>query len=115
MRECVIERIEQDGFDVVRINGSLDSFSFSKLEGALSALKEAQRHRVILDCSGLNYISSVALGALIGFSRQAREQGGNLVLAQLSPKVYNIIELLGFHRILSIHETREAAIQAFSS
>lgn len=115
MRECSIERIEQDGFDVLRIHGSLDSFSFPKLEEALGSLREKERHRVILDCSGLNYISSVALGALIGFSRRAREHEGDLLLAQLSPKVFNIIELLGFNRILSIHETREQAVQAFAS
>lgn len=115
MRECSIEQIEQDGFDVLRINGSLDSFSFPKLEDALAKLRETERHRVILDCSGLNYISSVALGALIGFSRRARENGGDLLLAQLSPKVFNIIELLGFNRILAIHETREQAVQAFAS
>lgn len=115
MRECVIERIEQEHYDIIRLDGALDSFSFPQLEQELNRLREQDRNQVILDCSNLHYISSVALGALIGFSRRAREQGGDLVLAQLSKKVYNIIELLGFHKILNVKDTRESAIQVFGT
>jgi anti-anti-sigma factor len=115
MRECEIKQ-EQDGdLHILRLDGSLDAYSFPKLESTLNGLRDNDRNRVILDCDGLEYISSAALGALIGFARRARESGGDLKLANLSPKIYNIVELLGFHKILEIcSDTRQAA-ETFSA
>ena len=113
MRECVIKREERENLDIIRLDGALDSYSFPRLESTLDGLREAQRHRVVLDCGGLEYISSAALGALIGFARRAREHDGDLKLVKLSPKITNIVELLGFHKILEIHAALEDAARTF--
>ncbi len=113
MRECEIKREERDNLDIVRLDGALDSHSFPRLESTLNGLRDGQRHRVILDCSGLEYISSASLGALIGFARRAREHQGDLRLVNLSPKIYNIVELLGFHKILEIHGNIDEALAKF--
>jgi anti-sigma B factor antagonist len=113
MRECIIKREERDDLDVVRLDGSLDSYSFQRLETTLNQLRETNRNRVILDCGSLDYISSAALGALIGFARRARENNGDMKLVNLSPKIYNIVELLGFHKILEIHSNLDEAIGKF--
>ena len=114
MRECVITREQRDQLDILHLDGSLDAYSFPKLESSLNELRESKRHHVILDCANLDYISSAALGALIGFARRSREQKGDLKLARLSPKIYNIVELLGFHKILDIFKEIDQAIQKFS-
>ncbi|MBU0677927.1 MAG: STAS domain-containing protein [Verrucomicrobia bacterium] len=113
MRECIIKREEQEDLDILHLDGSLDAHSFPRLESALMDLRESSRHRCILDCAGLDYISSAALGALIGFARRARENGGDLKLVKLSPKIYNIVELLGFHKILEIYGEVDQAVEKF--
>ena len=115
MRECTIKREERELMDIVRLDGALDSYSFPRLESVLTELRENQRHRVVLDCKGLDYISSAALGALIGFARRAREQQGDMKLVKLSPKIYNIVELLGFHKILEIHSSVDEAVARFEA
>ncbi len=115
MRECVIVRESRGDLDVVRLDGSLDAYSFPRLESAFNELRESQRHRVVLDCGNLDYISSAALGALIGFARRARENGGDLKLACMSPKITNIVELLGFHKILQIFKDVDEAAAKFAS
>lgn len=112
MRECDITRERREDCDILRLDGSLDAYSFPRLESVLAELREHDRNRVVLDCAKLEYISSVALGALIGFTRKARENGGDMKMANLSAKIYNIVELLGFHRILDIHGTVEEACTA---
>ena len=113
MKECVIEREERGDLDVLHLDGSLDAYSFPRLEATLNGLRETSRHRVILDCESLDYISSAALGALIGFARRARENHGDLKLARLSPKIFGIVELLGFHKILEICPDTEGAAARF--
>lgn len=114
MKECVIQREENGQLDILHLDGSLDAYSFPRLETVLNQLRENSRNRVVLDCEGLDYISSAALGALIGFARRAREQNGDLKLAKLSTKIYNIVELLGFHKILEIHTEVDQAVSSFS-
>ncbi|HNR93808.1 MAG TPA: STAS domain-containing protein [Kiritimatiellia bacterium] len=114
MKECVIQREENGQLDILHLDGSLDAYSFPRLETALNQLRENSRNRVVLDCEGLDYISSAALGALIGFARRAREQNGDLKLAKLSAKIYNIVELLGFHKILEIHPEVGQAVSSFA-
>ena len=114
MKECVIQREENGQLDILHLDGSLDASSFPRLETALNQLRENSRNRVVLDCEGLDYISSAALGALIGFARRAREQNGDLKLAKLSAKIYNIVELLGFHKILEIHPEVGQAVSSFA-
>ena len=113
MRECVIERKEEGDLDILNLDGSLDAYSFPRLESSLNGLRESNRNRVILNCGGLDYISSAALGALIGFARRAREKDGDLKLVKLSSKILNIVELLGFHKILEIHDELADAVQQF--
>ena len=115
MRECIIEREERGNLDVLHLDGALDAYSFPRLETSLSGLRDNSRNPVILDCEGLDYISSAALGALIGFARRAREKNGDLKLVRLSQKIYNIVELLGFHKILEIHDNLEDAVQGFTT
>ncbi len=115
MRECAIEVENRDDLDILHLDGSLDAYSFPRLEAALNELRESDRNRVILNCEKLDYISSAALGALIGFARRARENNGDLKLVNLSSKIYNIVELLGFHKILEIHSGIDQASEKFAS
>jgi len=114
MKECLIEQEDQGDLVILRLDGSLDAYSFPRLETALSELRDNDRNKVVLDCSRLDYISSAALGALIGFARRARESSGDLKLTKLSPKIYNIVELLGFHKILEIYADTEEAAKEFA-
>ena len=88
-------------------------FSFPQIDAVLSQLRKESRHRVILDCTGLVYVSSAALGALIGFARDAHEQHGDLKLVSVSPNIMATIELLGFHKILDMAPDVPTAIAVF--
>lgn len=113
MKECSIQLDERNGLSILILDGSLDAYSFPKLESVLGQLWDSGKHRVILDCTGLEYVSSAALGALIGFARRAREKGGDLKLAHLPAKIFNIVELLGFNKILDVCETVKDAEARF--
>ncbi len=114
MRECILETEKNDDVMILHIKGSLDAYSFPKLEESLNDFQKENCHKVVLDCTELDYMSSAALGILIGFTRKSREEGGDLKLINLSPKIYNIIELLGFHKILEIYEGMPEALAKFN-
>lgn len=114
MRECQIKHEALDSVDVLHLDGALDAYSFPRLESSLNQLRGQQRNRIVLECSSLDYINSAALGALIGFARRARENGGDLKLAALTPKIFSIVELLGFDKILQVYSDVGLASSKFS-
>jgi len=115
MKDFRIDRESRGVVQLVRLSGSLDMYSFPRLETHLSALFRQDQHRVVLDCRDLDYIGSAGLGALIGFAKQAREKGGDLKLAHVPERIYKIIELLGFTKVLQAHHTEESALASFAN
>jgi anti-sigma B factor antagonist len=113
MKDFRIDQESRGPVQIIRLAGSLDMYSFPRLESQLDALFQQGRYRLVLDCRELDYIGSAGLGALIGFAKQAREHNGDVHLLNVPERIYKIIELLGFTRVLKVHQTEEDAIASF--
>ncbi len=98
---------------VVNVKGYLDSSTFQELQDHLHTLIDDGHNRVIVEFGELNYISSAGLGVLMGMLQEARENDGDLKLANMSTKVRNLFDMLGFSRLIRIYEDVESAKQAF--
>ena len=113
MKDFHIERETRGAVQLVRLSGSLDMYSFPRLEAQITALFQQNQHAVVLDCRDLDYIGSAGLGALIGFAKQAREKGGDVKLLNVPERIFKIIELLGFTKVLQVHNDEPAALASF--
>jgi anti-sigma B factor antagonist len=114
MRDCTIRQETRDDLDIVHLEGALDFRTFPRLESVVQELMAKGRYRVVFDCLNLHYMSSATLGSLVAFTRQARQEGGDLKLAAVPEDIMAIIRLLGFDTVLDIQPDAEAAAQAFT-
>lgn len=55
-----------------------------------------------VDCSGLEFLDSSGLGALISTQKLAGEHGGKLRLLSPKPSVLQVLELTRLHRVFEI-------------
>jgi anti-sigma B factor antagonist len=115
MKDFRIDLEPRGAVQVIRLSGSLDMYSFPRLEEQLNTLFQKGQYYVVLDCRELDYIGSAGLGALIGFAKQAREHNGDVRLLNVPDRIYKIIELLGFTKVLRVHSTEEDAVAGFSA
>ena len=113
MKDFRIERHTDGNVELLRLSGSLDMYSFTRLESQINSLFQEGRYRIVLDCQGLDYIGSAGLGALIGFAKKAREHRGDVKLICVPDRILKIIELLGFTKVLQVHNTEESALESF--
>lgn len=67
---------------------------------------------VVLDLSGLEYISSAGFRVLLVANRQARSSGVSLHLCGLSDKLRQLFDLAGFLGLFTIHAQRAEAVAA---
>ena len=90
-------------------NERLDAVTASALEGFLKAELEAGHVRLLLDLSEVTYLSSSGLRALLHIRRQAQAAGGDLVLAEMSPRVREVFEMIGFTDLFQVFDRAEDA------
>ncbi len=108
-----IHRSEQDGIQVLALDGYLDAHTAPQFESAIQEHLEAGRIRIVVDCGKLTYISSAGLGVFMSFIEEIRELGGDIKLASIAPKVYQVFEVLGFPDLFQIDADVPAALARF--
>lgn len=99
-----------DGYTICRPVGELDAFTVSQFRQSLAEL--ASSPCLLIDMSGVPFVDSAGLGALIGGIRRARELGGDVAVACNRPTLVRLLRTTGFDRIVTVAETVEEAAKA---
>ncbi|MDX2149782.1 MAG: STAS domain-containing protein [Bryobacteraceae bacterium] len=110
----VVHRSQQDGLIVLALDGFLDAHTAPLFEKAIQQEIEAGHLRIIADCDKLTYISSAGLGVFMSFIEEVREQGGDIKICRVPPKVRQVFDILGFPELFDILEDIPGAVQKFS-
>lgn len=101
-----------DGFLICRPVGELDAFTVSQFRQSLAEL--ASNKRLVIDMSGIPFVDSAGLGALIGGIRRTRELGGDVAVACDRPTLVRLLRTTGFDRIVSVTETVDEAMASLT-
>lgn len=70
--------------------------------------------RIIFDCSGVVFVDSNGLGAVVACLRRALERQGELGLFSLTPRVAMLFELTRINSLLRISPDLGAALRSFA-
>ena len=91
--------------------------TFNSLSEATRLLDRAlaSRQRIVVDLSGLEYVSSAGLRCFMLAAKQAGTQGGKIVLAALRPVVAEIFQISRFDMVFELHPSVRAALAAVSA
>jgi anti-sigma B factor antagonist len=109
----VEEAAQNRGVSILRVSGYVDTTTSPDLERRLQALLREKRYHIVVDLSGVEYISSAGWGIFISEIREIREQGGDLKLAGMLPDVREVFDLLEFENILQSHADADQAVGSF--
>ncbi len=98
-----------DGVGVVTPEGRLNMVSARRLKEILSELVAAGTTRIVVDLGETTFLDSSGLGALIGGLKSARQAGGDLRIARVSPAVMTVFELTNLDRVLRARDSVDSA------
>ena len=110
----ISQRVQND-VTVFVLEGRIDSEGAIELDDALRAGVEAGEFKMVLDMTEVQYINSSALRTLADIITQNQQHEGDLKLAGLQPKVRRVLQIVGFDKFSSIHDTLEAAVADFGA
>ena len=110
--ELTIEQLKR--CDLVRAVGRIDSQAAPQLEEALNTITEAGRYKIVFDMSDVNFISSAGLRVLIDVQKTCKRWNrGQLILAALSERIYETLDLAGFLPLFTIFDDVLHAVGSF--
>jgi anti-sigma B factor antagonist len=103
-----------DDVMVLDLSGELDAHTAPEFEAALELALAGGHSRLVVNGAVLQYVSSAGLGVFMAFIEPFRGSGGDLKIAALQPRVFEVFDLLGFPLIFDMHDTEDAAAAAFA-
>ncbi|HSV56404.1 MAG TPA: STAS domain-containing protein [Magnetospirillaceae bacterium] len=95
------------------LTGYIDTYNSNFFQKRISKAIDTGYVRLIFNCGGLNYVSSTGIGSFTAFLKSVKPRGGDIVLLEIQPKVYEVFQLLGFSQFFNIKDNIEEAVGYF--
>ena len=99
---------------ILDLRGELDAHTAAELEAAIQKCQQDKTLHILVNGANLMYISSAGLGVFMAYIEEIRELGGDIKIAALQPKVFNVFDLLGFPMLFDILDSEEEAVSKFT-
>ncbi len=97
------------GVVVLRPAGRLNMVAAPAVREAVTKIVDSGRSRIAVDLSGVDFIDSSGLGALISGLKSTRQAGGDLRIAGANDQVKLVLSLTNLERVLTPYDTVENA------
>lgn len=81
----------------------------------LKTLLDAERPRIVLDCSEINDIDSKGVEMLLHCMDEAMKRDGDVKLAAVAPGSAVILELMKVDRLFEVFDTADEAVRSFQA
>ncbi len=107
-----IDKSLHDDYATLTLKGEFDTFYCPALMQEVESLVEHGINHLILDMRLVKFINSTALGAVIKAHKRCKAEAGELVVAQPSPFVRDVMSKVGIDKLITLHETESDATKA---
>jgi len=95
---------------VVTLSGELDADTSGQLRSLLNELLLTGQRNLVLDLSGLSFVDSAGLAALLSAAKGTRRGGGRLLLSGPAPSVRKVMALTGIDVVLTTVDSVDEAL-----
>ena len=107
-------RINDSGqVTVVTFNDSkiIDEVEIQEFGQELYDLVDRQdRKKIVLNFSNVEFLSSAALGKLIGFDKRVKQHGAELMLTNIRPEIYEVFAITKLTKLFTIKDDEADAL-----
>jgi anti-anti-sigma factor len=104
------EEILDNGVRKILLAGTLDAPNAMSIEDEFKAALLDRGGKVIVDLSGVEYMSSYGLRMLLIGAKSLHSAGGAMHLAAPNEHVMKVITVTGYAQMFPVHETLEQAL-----
>ena len=102
----------KDGIRLIKLEGRLDLNGTYSIEVQFVNRCAGERARVLVDISGVNYVSSVGIPMLVNTAKSVVSRGGKFAFLSPQENVFKVLELVGVTQVIPIYYDQKAAIKS---
>ena len=96
---------------IVTLKGELDHNSAEEVRVKIDdKIDMNEAKNIILDFSGVSFMYSSGIGAVMGRYKKISYRGGNLFISNVNKNVNKIFELAGLYKVIKKYNTIEEAV-----
>ena len=110
-----IERDQSNGCAILRVQGEIVLEVLHQLKHEFHRCITDEEYYVALNLEHVTALSSSGVGAIMGFSRELNELGGQLILASVAPVAEYVIELLRLRELFTLAASEAEAIDLLNA
>lgn len=102
----------EDGINFMTLSGSMDVVSITQfnLDTRFAAAVAARHDPTIVDLSGVDLISSLGIGVLVGSAVSLKRRGTDMVLLGAQPAVRQALIHAGIHKVIPMVDRMDHAV-----
>lgn len=100
----------EEGFAAAALEGRLDASTAGQFDAACASALESGASRIIVDMSGLEFISSAGLHSLLVLARQLDAGKGSVSCCGLQGGVLEVFSIAGFTKVFAMFDSMEQAV-----
>jgi len=105
-----INTANNEGKTVITVSGRVDTSTAPELEQVINREIDAGNRKILLNFSGVTYISSGGLRVLLATAKKLKNPGDKFGICSLAPEVMKILKLAGFTSIFTIYSSEGEAL-----
>jgi anti-sigma B factor antagonist len=113
--ELSVSRQSVGGYPVIAVSGEVDVYSAPTLKQGITDLLESGANTVVVDLSGVAFLDSTGLGALVEARTATTEAGGALPLVCSQERIIKLFTITGLDEVFAIHPNVDEAIASLKS
>jgi anti-anti-sigma factor len=102
-----------DNVLVLYLTGFIDTYNSNYFQKQIAKAVAAGFIRLVFQCKSLSYLSSTGIGSFTAVLNSVKSRGGDMVLFDIQPKVYEVLQLLGFSQFFKIKENLNISTNYF--
>jgi anti-sigma B factor antagonist len=99
---------------IVVARGRLDGATSGAFAQRIDALMAAGEPRLVVDFSGIDFVSSAGLRVVLTLVKKVKAMKGVLALCAVQAPVQEVLDITGFAGMIDIHPERTAALAALA-
>jgi len=104
------EALGKDDHVLLTVEGRLDAVTAAEFNQAATKARELASARLLVDLSGLAFISSAGLRGILALAKNCQQDSRSLAFCGLTPMVADVFKISGFLSILKVFPDQAAAL-----
>jgi len=111
--EIDISVVKEGPVSIIHCAGQIETSTYLELKKTIMEVIKSGVFNIVIDLSKADFMSSAGWSAVLGHLKEARQGGGDIILASLSEEAKSGYYMANFDEIIRSYDTVEKAIEAF--